>query len=1211
MQKNAFCNRPNNAMPNSGPNGSRFSAKILLVMKLTTFFLFIALVGVNAKGISQSVTLSGSNIPLEKTFATIRTQTGYLIFCDRNLLKDAQTVTVSAADMPLKQFLDIIFRNQSLQYLIQQQTIFVSRKSLPAILAELRPVPVQGHVTDGQGGPLEGATVKLKGSTIRSVITDAKGYFNITLNVGDVMVITYVGFKTQELTIGNSTDLTIRLQPAPIAMDEVTVNVSTGYQTISAERATGSYGVVTAKELKEVPANNLMERLEGKVPGVRFDIYKNSIQIRSVNTFTNNTAPLIVVDGFPMIATGDQQKLTSVPVSSMANGSILSAFNPEDIEQITFLKDAVATSVWGARGANGVIVIQTKHGKKGAPVVSISSTVGISQPAPLSKLNWMSSAQYVDLETEMVNKGFYTDPLASPYYDPLYTTNSSDVAEWLFKVKRGTATQAEADAAIAKISSRSNYSQIQKYLLQNVVNQQHTLSISGGGDNNSYYISGNYNKDVPIYRSNQSRNTFLTANLTNDLFNKRVKLRTGFNYQYAASKINLAALDALSNSSTSLRPYDMLVDDNGNHILRDINFRPEVAAGFVAQGYLPFSYNAIDELNYSNTQNTSNQIRLNAGVNTKITNWMDFDVSGAYQRNINNSTTINDVNSYVGRIFMNTATTISSTTGKPVYNVPYGGSYAMTDANAYDYSLRGQLNFSHSLGQDHHISGLFGSEIRETYNKSYGSTRYGYDKDANSFGTVNPTTPYMTMYGYTTTIGTVTTGISEQKNRYLSYYGNAAYVYKDRYNLSASARFDDYTLLGISRSKRARPFWSAGFKWNAQQEHFMQDFSWLNGLDLRLTYGTGGSVPLSGYNTAVISLNAVDPNTQLPIANITNPANQQLGWETTRTINEGIDLRVFNNRLIVNVDVYQKKSSGILTTLPYDATYGWSSLEYNTGKMKSSGYEFGITGKLLDKKDWAITSTFNFSYNKTRITDNRYNTATASALVQGGFSALNNYPVGATFVYRSAGLDPATGQTQIYDRDKNVIKSTTNLTSAFDINDLKYVGVKIAPYQGGFFNTFRYKNFDLGVQMTYYMGHVFLKPSITNYPTFSSFYGTLGRQEDLAYRWKQTGDEAHTDVPGLTNVNNNSITRYKFSDKLVRSADNIRLQQISLGYHFPASMLPKRVFKSLSVSGNVRNLGMIWAKNKEKLDPEYLNANSNYYSMPPVTSYLFNINASF
>jgi TonB-linked SusC/RagA family outer membrane protein len=1210
MQKNAFCNRSNNAMPNSGPNGSRFSAKILLVMKLTAFFLFIALVGVNAKGISQSVTLSGRNIPLEKTFATIRTQTGYLIFCDRNLLKDAQTVTVSAADMPLKQFLDIIFRNQSLQYLIQQQTIFVSKKSLPTILEELRPVPLQGHVTDGQGSPLEGATIKVKGSG-RSVITDAKGYFTITVNVGDVIVVTFVGFKTQELSISNSTDLNIMLLPAPIAMDEVTVNVSTGYQTISTERATGSYGVVTAKELKEVPSNNLMERLEGKVPGVRFDIRNNSIQIRSVNTFTSNTAPLIVIDGFPMIATGDAQRLTSVPLSTMANGAVLSTFNPDDIEQITFLKDAVATSVWGARGANGVIVIQTKHGKKGAPLISISSTVSISKPASLSKLNWMSSAQYADLETEMVNKGFYTDPKASPYYNPLYTTNSSDVVEWLFKVQRGTATQAEADAAIARISARSNYSQIEKYLLQTAVTQQHNLSVSGGGENNTYYISGNFNKDVPIYRSNKSRNVILTANFTNDLFNRRVKLRTGFNYQYTASTINLSALDALTNSSTSLRPYDMLVDADGNHIQRNINFRPEVADSFVKMGYLPFTYNAIDELNYSNTKTASNQIRLNMGVNTKITNWMDLDLSGTYQRNINNSYTINDVNSYTGRIFMNTGTTISTTTGKPVYNIPYGGTYLLSDGSAYDYSLRGQLNFSHNLAPDHYISGLFGTEIRETYNKSYGSTRYGYDPDANSFGTVNPTTPYMTMFGYTTTLGNPLTGISEQRNRYLSYYGNAAYVYKNRYNLSGSARFDDYTLLGLSRSKRAKPFWSAGFKWNAQQEQFMQGISWLNSLDVRLTYGTGGAVPLGGYNTAVISLNATDPNTQLPIAAITNPANQQLGWETTRTLNEGVDLRTFNNRLMINADVYQKKSSGILAILPFNPTYGWSSLSYNTGKMKSSGFEFGITGKLLDKKDWTVTSTFNFSYNKTKVTDNRYNTATAASLVQGGFTALNNYPVGATFVYRSAGLDPATGQTQIYDRDKNIIKNTTNLTSAFDINDLKYVGVKIAPYQGGFFNTFRYKNFDLGVQMTYYLGHVFLKPAITNYPTYTGFSGTLGRQIDLAYRWKQTGDEAFTDVPGLTNVNSNSVTRYRFSDKLVRSADNIRLQQISLGYHFPASMLPKRVFRSLSVSGNVRNLGMIWAKNKEKLDPEYLNANSNYYSMPPVTSYLFNINASF
>lgn len=1231
MQKNASCNRSGHAMHRCRQEGPRFSTKsrginettkgyslckkILLVMKLTTLLLTAALMGVSAKGVSQSVTLSGKNITLEKAFQTIRSQTGYHIFCDLDLLKGTQKVNLSAVDMPLGQFLDIIFKGQELQYMLQEQTIFVSKKTMPLPLpyanttTPLVTIPVQGIVKDARGNILFGATIKVKG-TGRSVINDENGRFDLSVNVGDVLVISYVGFKSQEVKISNNTDLVIVLERTTIDISAINVSVSTGYQTISKERATGSYSIITAKDLAEVPSNNIMERLEGKVPGVKFDIRGNTIQIRTTNTYGNTTAPLIVVDGFPMIPTGDNQKLTTLGNSVMANGSVLSSFNPNDIEQITFLKDAVATSIWGARGANGVIVIETKKGKRGAPSVNLSATFGVSKAPSISDLNWMSTAEYVDLEMEMLNKGFFTDALSLGYYNPLQAANPSEVQEWFYKVKRGTATQAQADAAIAEIASRNNYGQIEKYLLRTAVNQQYNLSVSGGGDNNSYYLSGNFNKDQPIFRSNSAQNVFLTGNFTNDLFDRRVKLFTGFSYQGGTTYFNNAAADALGQNATALRPYDMLVDANGNHLQRNVGFRPEVNDSLVAKGFLPTTYNAIDELGYSNTKNSMQQVRLNAGLNFKLTNWANLDVTGMYQRNANSLQSVDDVQSYAGRTLMNTYTVTNPSSGKPTYNLPYGGRYYLSDANAYDYNLRGVLNIHRNFNPDHQLMALAGGEIRETYSRSYASTRYGYNADGNTFATVDPNAQLMTMYGWTQNIGPVTTPVTEQKNRYLSYFGNGNYTYKAKYNLSASARFDDYTLLGLERSKRAKPFWSAGAKWSMGQESFMQNIHWLNGLDLRVTYGTGGSVPLAGSNVPLINLAATDPSTQLPIGVIESPGNQQLGWELTKTLNFGVDLRAFNNRLMLTADAYTKRSEGIITTLPYNSTYGWSTLQFNTGTLKSHGMELGITGELLKTRDWGITSVFNFAYGTNEVTDNRYNITQASNLIAGG-SPVNGYPIGATFVYRSAGLDNK-GQTQIYDRNNKIISNTTNLTSAFDINDLKYAGVRVAPYHGGFFNTFRYKRFEMRVQMTYYMGHIFMKPAITNYPTSAGYYfGLPGRQKDLANRWKEPGDEAFTDVPGLENVNNNSIVRYRNSDKLVRKADNIRLQQISLSYSFPKELLPQRVIKSLSVSGNARNLGILWRANKDGIDPEYLNANANYYSMSPVTSYMFNINASF
>ncbi|MBS1566270.1 MAG: TonB-dependent receptor, partial [Bacteroidetes bacterium] len=363
----------------------------------------------------------------------------------------------------------------------------------------------------------------------------------------------------------------------------------------------------------------------------------------------------------------------------------------------------------------------------------------------------------------------------------------------------------------------------------------------------------------------------------------------------------------------------------------------------------------------------------------------------------------------------------------------------------------------------------------------------------------------------------------------------------------------------------------------------------------------------AGTNIPLLSLGATDPSTQLPIGTITTAANRDLGWELTRTLNFGADIQVLNNRVALSMDVYTKKSSGILVSQPFNGTYGWTTISFNSGTMNSHGIEFSLTGKPVDKKDWGITSVLNFAYGNTKVTDNRYKITAASSLVNGS-TIVENYPTGATFVYRSAGLD-SKGQTQIYDRSNKVIGSTTNLTSSFDINDLKYAGVKVAPYYGGFFNTFRYKSFTLDVQTTYYLGHIFQKPTTNNYPNFAGTYsGTLGRQKDLARRWRQPGDEAFTDVPGLSDINFNSISRYRLSDNQVRKADNIRLQQISVGYAVPQKWLPKGVIKAASVSANARNLGIIWRANKDGIDPEYLNANASYYALPPVTSYVFNIN---
>ncbi|WP_316799729.1 SusC/RagA family TonB-linked outer membrane protein [Pedobacter frigidisoli] len=1063
---------------------------------------------------------------------------------------------------------------------------------------------ITGIVTDDKNNPLVGVTVMAEGSRI-GVSTSSDGRFTVyTGQDHQYLIFNYVGMNPLRLPITGAT-VNAKMYPLENVLQEIQV-VSDGYSKVSKEKTTGAYAIVTAKDIQKTPTINLMERLEGIAPGVKFDIKSNNIQIRGSNNYASNAGyPLIVIDGFPMISPNDSPKLTNITNSVATGNSLVSNINPADIEQITFLKDAAATALYGSRAANGVIVIETKKGRRTQPELNFSYNLGVSKNAPLSNLKWMNSAQYIDLEQEMVSKGFLSDPQTNP---SIYTSNNSEASEWMFRVGRGTATAAQRDAALAEIGLRDNRKQIQDNLLQNAVSKQYSMSVSGGGENGTYLVSGNYTDDQPVYKGNRAKSYILNATTTADLFNKRITVRAGLNYQFTNTQYNGSAINALSVSTTALRPYDMLIDSEGSTIKRVSIFTNNFANSLTAQGYLPFGYNAVDELNYSNVISKINTVRVTGGLNGKIFTWLNADLSAMTQRQLSNTNTTNELNSYVSRILINTGTSVSS--GKLVYGVPYGGNNNLADLNSSDASFRGQLNMNKIFSNDHQITAIAGTEIRETRYKSYSATRYGYDSDANSFVAVNPTVNYMTMYGYTTFLGNNLSTLTENRKRFLSYYSNASYTYKGKYVGTGSLRFDDNTLVGVDRSKRARPFWSAGFRWNASRETFLKDVDWVNDFAIRTSIGTGGSTPLGGTNITIISISGTDALTGQPVASIQTPGNSDLGWEITKSINLGTDFSFFKGRLRGSFDVYGKKTDGIWTNVPYNATYGWSNLFFNTATLKGKGIELGLMAQVLKLADFSWNSTFNFAYNTNKVTDSRFENQTSTLATSGGSTIVNGVPVGALFVYRWAGLDNK-GQSQIYDRNNTIISNTTNLSTSFTREDLKFAGVLTAPYQGGFFNDFTYKGITLGVNISYYFGHVFLKQSITNYPTFQGTYsGVLGRQEDLAYRWKVPGDEATTNVPGLSGINNNSILRYRYSDALVRKADNVRLQQISLSYNLPKQYLPKNMIKSLSLSANIRNLGIIWRANKDGIDPEYLNS-ANYSNLPPTTSYVFGLNASF
>ncbi|UEG55183.1 SusC/RagA family TonB-linked outer membrane protein [Mucilaginibacter daejeonensis] len=1183
-------------------------------MKLSVLFMTAFLIQVSAAGLAQNVTFKKHNASLKQLFTEIRKQTGYNVLWQDSKVNEQLKFEADFKNEPLRNVLDKTLTQRSLTYTIVNRTVVIRPQEkglLEKMVSLFSNIDANGKVLDVETGlPLANVTVTLKG-TDRRVFTNDKGTFLFRgIKDNDVLEFSYVGYATYEKTASET--MVVQLSLKPQSLEDVIV--STGYQQLPKNAITGSTTVVGRKDIENTPTLNLLERLAGKVPGVRFDLRNNVIQMRSTNSLTsdNVTPPLIVIDGFPAANQNLVTVSTSIIDGNPNNGnnyrtsvkpntsvnSVLNTINPNDIESITFLKDAAAASIWGASAANGVIVITTKRGQRSAPTITYNATLSTSAAANFSSAKAMTSGQYIDLEQEMFDKNFFTDPNSNRRAGPV-----SEAQEWMFRVKRGTATVAQRDAALSELATRSNRDQLRQYLLQHASSQQHNLSISGGGVNSSYYLSANYSKDVPVYRSNYGETYSLTSNLNNDFLNRHILVATNINYVNSKSQVNAAVAQALSTGAKGFAPYELLVDANGGQVSKPINFNQRTADSLQRLGYQPFGYNAIDELNYNNTILNKNALRLGTSIKGLINSWLSVSLQGQYQKQLTNQYNLQNQNSYDTRYLINNGTTTNGTT--LIYGVPNGGVYKTANGTYDDYSVRGQVNVNKNF-VDHHIDLLAGSEIRQYKYNGGQQTRYGYNEDLSTSAVVNPTVSYATLFGGTSTLGYSDGTVFKNTKRYLSYFGLATYSFRNKYYASGSVRFDDYTNQGLERRERAIPLYSAGLRWNAKREDLLKDVSWLSSLNLRATLGTGGSIPASGAAYAIVNLGSNDPYTGQPTASIGAPANRRLTWETTRTINEGIDVGFFNERLSISADVYQKQNYNLLITLPYNATYGYTTLQYNAGNAKGRGVEFGINGVPIATKYWNWQSSFNFSYATNTITDQRLKSTSS----QGGAPLVTEgYPTDNIFVYRWAGLDNK-GQSRIYAADGTIlnVNGSRSVTNA----DLAYGGRTTPPYFGGWTNTIRYQNLSLIVRATYSLGYKFLMTDITtsNFPTGTNASGLISNSARLANRWRKPGDEAVTDIPGLGNNNFNNISWFAGSDLNLKDAGNVRLQQVSLNYNLPQAILGKAPFlKAVNVGFSVTNLGLIWRANKEGLDPDY-QVTGQYTNLPPSATYLFNLNVS-
>ena len=1177
--------------------------KTLLAMKLSLLLMLVCTLQLSASvSLGQQVSVQSGESSLGSILEDLNHQTGTIFMYNKEDVDDDVNVELNMNSASLEEVLDEICEQTSFKYEIIDEFVVITKKA-PVVEQPIQQEKneIKGKVTDEEGEPLAGATIWEKG-TRQGTVSNFDGDYTIKASKGSILVFSFIGLQTKEITVEDQYVINVTMEKGITSLGEVQV-ISTGYQKVAKERATGSFSVLKSEDLEKVPVSNIINKLEGRVAGLQVDIlssdntfvYDNlfgdseaktsyNFKIRGQSTYRANNMPLIVVDGVS----------TELDIKSL---------NPKDIESITFLKDAASASIYGARAANGVIVVETKKGGRGKASVNYSQTHTFSSRPSLSDLPLMNSEQVLNLEQELINKGIVTDPAAA---SGLYnSTPISQGMEIMFQEQRGNITQAEKEAGLGILRERNNYGQIEKYLLQAAMASTYDFSISGGKDDYTYFTSASYSTEETQSKGDEGNRLTLTANQNFKLFNY-AKVTTSLRGAFFNYEKNSLGLAPLTSSLTSFLPYNQVVDKNGNPVNYYRSFYSADVQELETAGYLPWTYSYIDELN--NADNSVNEQNYSANISVTLPIVKGLDVKGTYfiERSYVNNENFYNESTYYTRDAINYATYLDPTTASLSAAIPEGGILQNNKYIKSSYTARGQLNYNNVIKEKHTVDAIAGIELRQTKNVQENRKLFGYNEDTQTSVDL-PSTAYTTVYGYSGTLS-YGNGYSSQRRRFLSYYSNVAYTYNNKYTVSGSIRLDDYNNFGVDKKYRRTPLWSSGAKWNIGKENFMKEVSFVDNLNFRVSYGFNGNISLTTYPFTNISLVSSDSFSYDPYAFVSAAANPSLRWEKTGILNFGLDFSLFRSRLNGSIEYYTKDSKDLIQDFSVSEFYGLpnNSLIRNTATLKGKGVDLNLHGKIIDHKDFGIDAMFIMSYNTNEVTDSRYTSYSSYLNGTGSTPPIKGYSLNSVFAFRNAGLDE-TGSTLIYDKDENIVDANATIN---DIEDMKYMGSSTPKYYGSFNTTFRYKKLSLYLLATYKLGYVQFKPSFENY---ISRYGTFSQYDlhtDIVKRWQNPGDEANTIVPGVQGMYGYSYNRYRYSDKNVINGDHIRLREISLSYDF-SGFLENTFIRSASLSFTARNLGIIWRANDENIDPDFPSYLGATIKLPPTAMYSIGVNVNF
>lgn len=1185
--------------------------KFCLCMKLTMILLFVVSLQVSANCYSQNlkVSLTMNDVSVVEVFHALEEMTNYTFLYKNELLSGCGKVDVTVENEILGKVLDKVLLPLGLTYQLDDNVVIITKVAVKK-QQQVGEIHISGRITDQYGKPMVGVAIVLK-NIFMGVTSDKNGKYELVIPEikNPVLLFTFLGMKPVEVEYVGKNVIDVVMHEDIKALDEVVVK--TGYQNIRKSDMVGSANSVKREDLVFDGTNSIEQMLQGKLPGTLVMNtsglvgVRQKVRVRGTSTLLGNQEPVWVVDGiiqedplpfkteeFNYLGAIDQDNFDVV---KNFVGNAISWLNPNDIEDITVLKDASATVLYGVKAANGVIVITTKKGREGRLSVTYSGGVTVSPKFNYRKMNLMNSKERIDVSREIIQRGLLANPgrpeLESVGYEGAlkrYLNKEISYDQFNEEVKRLE-------------TENTDWFDI---LFRAPVSTNHSISVSGGTDKVSYYGSINavfnngtaYGNDSKTYSSSINFDAKVSRTITLGLgLNAGMSETNGF-YQ----------IDPYGYAISTSRAIPCF-DKDGDYVFYD-----KTTNGF--------KYNVLNERDHTGNKNTSKNFGVKANFRWDILSGLRFESLFG----INSSNTFGE--SYAGeRSYYITSMYRKYEFGayRPTDDLykrsqlPHGGELNTTENRNTNYTWRNSIAYNQVLGERHRISLTLGQESRSNKYDGISATNYGYFPDrGKSFsklpiqivGNTNEEIVPNALYDK------IMSTITDRKSNYLAFYFSGSYAFDERYIITGSIRSDASNRFGQDTKNRFLPVWSLGGRWNVNNEPWMKSQNAVSDLNFRASFGWQGNVA-ENYGPDLIAKiptgsSVTDDQTGEFILQISSLPYGDLRWEKTKTVNLGTDIGLFSNRLTFAFEYYRKKTEDMIVQKEVPYEYGVVSMPINGGNMLNWGWELSVGATLIRTKDftWAFSMNTSKNYNriKSKINQNKnWQAASSGSLNKEG------YPVSAVWAFEFLGLNQRDGSPLFHIPSLEENPEGINDATTF----MKYMGSLEPDFSGGLSTTFMYKtlilsaSFNLNIGGKRFLYHMFDEDMANSTP---SAYSNL--PHELVNRWKKAGDK--TNIPGIPSASVDRVDlpngsgeypywMYNFSDVRLVNASFFRCNNIALTYTLPTKWVERSFIKNLSLNASVSNPFMIVSKEYKGLDPEVATG-----SQPISRTFSFGINLS-